>query len=163
MSRAASPARSATAMIRRAWAALSPLPGGRRVFSKLLGRMVPYTGTIDARVAELAPGRCRVGLSDHRAVRNHLDCIHAIALVNLGEVATGLATLMAAGDDVRGILTGVSAEYVKKARGDLTAECRVDVPAALTGRVTVEALAEVRDAAGDVVARVTARWTLQPA
>jgi hypothetical protein len=46
--------------IRALWDRVSPLPGGHRLFSVVIGRMAPYTGSIHAHVADLAPGRARV-------------------------------------------------------------------------------------------------------
>jgi acyl-coenzyme A thioesterase PaaI-like protein len=131
------------------------------LFSWLLGRMTPYSGTIGARVQELEPGFCRVALRDRRRVRNHLASVHAMALANVAEMASGLAVLAGLAPGVQGIVTGFTISYQKKARGPLIAECRVN-GLEVTAEREQEATVSVTDAAGDVVARATARWRLRP-
>jgi acyl-coenzyme A thioesterase PaaI-like protein len=145
----------------RLWRTLSPLPAGKWIFSRLLGFVVPYTGSVRPRVEELRPGYARVSMRDRRAVRNHLHSIHAIALANLAEVTSGLAMIVGLPDDARSIVTGFSIEYLKKARGPLSAEC---VVSSVNTSVESEQLIEsvVRDLAGDVVAKATARWLVGP-
>jgi acyl-coenzyme A thioesterase PaaI-like protein len=149
-------------VLRAAWRRLSRLPGGTHVFAGIIARTIPYTGTVRPHVVALEPGYARVEMRDRRRIRNHLRSIHAIALANVGELATGLATTMALPADVDGILTGLSVEFRKKARGTVTAECRTSPPA-VHEPVEHVATAEVRDAAGDVVAVVRATWRLRPA
>ena len=144
------------------WRRLSVLPGGKILFSKILGTMAPYSATIGARVERLEPGYAKVSLRDRRKVRNHLRSVHAIALMNLAELSTGLAVLSATPKDARGILTGLSMDYLKKARGKLVAECRCEIPAT-SERKEYRVRGEIRDATGELVAEANARWLIGPA
>lgn len=135
---------------------------GRRIYSLVLGRTAPYSGSIGAQVLELRPGFVRVALKDRRAVRNHLNSIHAIALANLGELASGLAMISAVPSSVRAIVVKLEIEYIKKARGSLVAEGRANPPAVINTSVTRIAEAEIKDAEGDVVALMKVHWRLSP-
>ena len=141
------------------WNNLSKRPFGRQLFSRALGLMAPYTGTVSPQVIELEPGHARVQIRDRWGVRNHLKSVHAVALMNLGEACTGLAAMSLVPAGGRGIVLELAMEYVKKARGTLTSECAIEPPAASERReVDVEAV--IRDASGEVVARVRARWRI---
>ena len=147
--------------LRTLWRRLASLPAGKSIFTFLLGRMTPYSSSIGARVEQLEPGFCRVALRDRRRVRNHLGSIHAMALANLTEMASGLAVLVGLPATVQGIVTGFSISYLKKARGPLIAECRAD-HLDVTAAQDYEAEVSITDAQGDVVARASARWRLRP-
>lgn len=141
------------------WSTLSPLPGGRWIFSRLLGLMVPYTNSIRSTVLEFEPGHARVLMRDRRRVRNHLRSVHAIALANVGELVTGLSLISGLGSDLRAILTGLDIRYTKKARGPLVAEAMCTIPEVVDS-IDHPVEATIRDEDGDVVAIVTARWRL---
>lgn len=147
--------------IRSLWDRLKPLPAGPTLFSILVGRMAPYTGTIRPRVLELGDGFARVAMDDRRRVRNHLDSVHAIALMNLGELTTGIALMYGLPGHARAILTRLAIDYYKKARGRLVAESRVTIPDGLE-REELELKSVIRDSSGDIVAEVTARWLVGP-
>jgi acyl-coenzyme A thioesterase PaaI-like protein len=144
------------------WRRLSGLPGGRRLFSFLIGRFARYSGSIGARVRELEPGRSLLTLRDRPRVRNHLRSVHATALVTFGELASGLAMMAGLPPRSRAIVTGLEVEYMKKARGPLTAHGTSPIPAG-TERQEYLATASIRDAAGDEVARVVVHWLVGPA
>ncbi len=142
------------------WRRCAGLPFGRTLFAWAFGAMVPYSGALGARVESLEPGHVRVRLRERRGVRNHLNSVHALALANLGEMASGLAMTTALPPGIRSIVTNLSIEYRKKARGLLTAESRVTVPEVRGEDVEHDVTAEIRDEANEVVAVVTVRWRL---
>lgn len=143
------------------WDRLSPLPGGRGVFSFLLARRVPYSGSVKPRIEHLEPGFVQVSLRDRRRVRNHLDSIHAVALTNVGELASGLALLTALPRGVRSIVVRLETRFHHKARGRVVATCRV-APEPVPEETEREVRAEIHDAEGELVAEVTALWRLRP-
>ena len=148
------------------WQRLQALPFGKRLFSWAVGRTAPYTGSVGGVYTDVRPGYARVELTDRRAVRNHLASVHAVALVNLAEMASGVALMTALPPGVRGIVTGLSIEYRKKARGRLVCACAADVPPAvattMTDSLTHDVHADITDEAGDVVAAATVHWRLSP-
>ncbi|MFL5357500.1 DUF4442 domain-containing protein [Archangium sp.] len=149
-------------MLRRTWNVLRHAPGGGVLMGQILGNLAPYTGTIHPEVLTLEEGYARVRMRDRRSVRNHLRSVHAIALMNLGEVSTGVAMMSALPEGLRGIITHLEMDYLKKARGHITAECRAPVAAAGERR-EYEVQADLTDEAGEVVARARARWLIGPA
>lgn len=149
------------ASLRSSWARFSRLPGGRWLFSRLLGIGIPYSGSTHPYVEEIRPGYARIRIRDRRAVRNHLESVHAIALMNVAELTTGLAMTFGAPDDSRSILTGLAIDFTKKARGSITAEAEAPLLTSSEKReVTVPAT--LKDAAGNVVATASARWLVGP-
>lgn len=148
-------------LLRDVWDLLSGLPGGKRLFSGLVGRMAPYTGTIHATVTVLRAGHAEVQMPDRRAVRNHLDSVHAIALANLAELAGNVALMYSLPDDARFIVSGMDIEYTKKARGTITAVGEPPVPrSAVRARYDVPVI--LRDARGDEVARAVLHSLVGP-
>jgi len=145
-----------------AWRKWSPRPGGKWMFSHFVGRMAPYTGTMGAEVLELEPGRAIVQLRDRPKVRNHLRSVHAIALANLGELASGLAATAAMPTGVRGIPNRITIDYHRKARGTLTATGTAVMPP-VTDETTVEVQALIRNTDNEVVTTVTVQWKLSRA
>lgn len=143
----------------RLWRRLRPLPGGTRLFSLIFGWRVPYSGSVRPHVRILEPGHAEVVIPDRRANRQHLGSVHAIALLNVAEQASGLALLTDLPDGVRGIVTRISMQYVKKARGPIRAVCRVTAPTVVDD-TEFDVTADCIDLSGDVVARATVRWRL---
>lgn len=154
------PSNNPIARLQQLWQRLHKLPGGRWLFSKLLGWVVPYSGTIGAKVIILKPGYAQLQLRDRRRVRNHLKSIHAIALTNLGEYTSGLAMLGMLSNKIRGIPTKISIEFYKKARGILTAECHCSPPDNITEDTDFEVITEIKDSDGELVAQTTVNWRL---
>ncbi|MEM9188893.1 MAG: hotdog fold domain-containing protein [Myxococcota bacterium] len=148
-------------VIRDMWHRLSPIPGGKSVFSRMIGQAAPYTGTVGAKVLELRTGFSRVEMRDRRAVRNHLRCVHAIALANLVELTGNVALAYSLPDDARFIVAGMNLDYLKKARGTITGTCDCP-PIESSDRQEYEVPVILRDPSGTEVVRATLRTLVGP-
>jgi acyl-coenzyme A thioesterase PaaI-like protein len=148
-------------VIRQAWDLLSRIPGGKTVFSRLVGQMAPYTGSIHGHVMALREGHAEVVMQDRRGIRNHLDCVHAVALVNLAELAGNVALAYSLPDDARFIVSGLEIEYVKKARGAITAVGESPIPRTST-RAAYDVPVTLRDGSGEVVAKAVLHSLVGP-
>lgn len=148
-------------LIRQAWDLMSQMPGGKILFSRLVGAMAPYTGSIHPSVEVLRAGYAEVRMSDRRGLRNHLDCIHAIALANLAELAGNIALAYSLPDDARFIVSGMEIEYTKKARGAIIAIGEPPVPRS-AARAAYEVPVTLRDTSGEQVAKVVLHSLVGP-
>jgi acyl-coenzyme A thioesterase PaaI-like protein len=151
--------RSPGKVLLQLWRRLRPLPGGTWLFSLVFGWRVPYSGSVRPHVRVLEPGHAEVEIRDRRASRQHLGSIHAIALLNVAEQASGLALLTGLPEGIRGIVTQISMQYFRKARGTIRAVSRVAVPT-VTDDMEFDVFSDCLDRSGSVVARATVRWRL---
>ncbi|KAL2912050.1 hypothetical protein HK105_208479 [Polyrhizophydium stewartii] len=141
---------------------------GRWVFGWLLLFASPYTGTLSLRIHRLVAGACRASMGEWWLLRNPFRSIHAAALLNLGEAAGGFAVISwceTQEEQHRAIVTRLEIDYIKKARGVITAVCELDpskplLPAGQT-RANARVVTDLFDAKGDLVAKTTAVWSIE--
>ncbi len=148
-------------MILTYWKKFSQYPFGKLVFGWLLGFYVPYSGSITPEILELEEGYAKVLMRDRRRLRNHLSSLHAAALMNFAELTSGLAFISGLGSDMQGIVTHFEMDYLKKGRGDLTAECKSQ-SVGIKEEKQCEVEAIIRDHKNDIVARGRATWLIRP-
>lgn len=165
---------------------LSSVPFGTSLFSSLIGVVAPYSASVGATVTSLTPTSCSASITERPWLRNPFSSVHAVALTNLGELTSGLATLSAIeaankalrdgaqkngprAPLVRGIVTEIRTVYHKKARGVISAKSDVSgfgeklLKAAGKGEQTVDLVAktDMTDAKGVMVAECFCTWQCQ--
>ncbi len=101
------------------------LPLGKALFSQLICFKAPYFGSIKPRFLELRPGYCEILLKKRRAVTNHLNSVHAIAMCNVSELAAGCMLEASIPRTIRWIPKGMEVSYLKMAKTDLKAVCEI--------------------------------------
>ena len=152
---------SKTNFIRDAWNRLERVPGGKLLYSRMVGRLAPYTGSMGAVVQEL----------ERRVLPNHAGgpqggakppVVHPRGRTGEpgrddGELALGYSLP----DDARFIVAGMGLDYVKKARGTITGECRTP-PIDSSAKQEYQINVTLRDEGGDVVVEGTLRTLVGP-
>ena len=148
--------------VTKMWNKFGHTAAGRKLFNFMLAQTVPYSGNIKAEILTLGDGKVTIAMNDRRRVRNHLKSIHAIALANLGELASGMAMFSLLSNETRAIVVDLEIKYVKKARGRLIATGTANPPSLIEEPITSIVDAEIKDEAGDIVATIKVHWLLSP-
>ncbi|MBF8190504.1 DUF4442 domain-containing protein [Nonomuraea sp. K274] len=138
----------------------------------LLLQTVPFARGLGITYDFAAEGRAVCRLPDREDLHNHVGGPHAGALFTLAESASGAAMLSALGDQLTRavpLATTANVEYRKLAMGEVRAEARLlvsreEVVAALDAgeRPVFDAVVDVTNGDGVVVAAMTVTWTLRP-
>lgn len=148
-------------LFRGSWDALRRLPGGRRLFSGIVGAVAPFSGTIRPRVQALRHGYGRVLMPYGRPVLNHIGCVHAAALFNLMEF-TALTTLAyTVPDSARFIVAHAELDYVRKGGDDVIGICECPVIES-SQRREYDIPVRMETRAGELIARGTIRALVGP-
>ncbi len=116
---------------------LSSYPLGKKLFSYLVCKRLPYFFSIKPLFVELKEGRVVVQMKDRRSVHNHLSTIHAIALCNLCEAAMAVLTEVTIPKNLKFIPVAMTVSYKKKAKGTLRAISEIQKSQFKVGNTTI--------------------------
>lgn len=143
------------------WSKLETKPLGKWIFSRIICWKAPYFGTIKPRFEELRPGYSRVSMPKRRAVHNHIQTVHAIALCNLAEIGAGTMMEASLSKNMRWLPMGMSVQYLKKAETDVEVTCIANDTADGPARDSVVECT-IRDTSGSVVATAQINMWVSP-
>lgn len=136
------------------------------LFSALIGRVVPFTGTARIQYEKMSREEVMVSLRNRRKVRNHIGQIHAAGMMLLAETATGMVVGMNIPDDKIPLIKSMKTDFVKRSTGDMRAIAHLSteqidkIKTLEKGEVQVPVT--VRDAAGVEPVLVEAIWAWIP-
>lgn len=142
------------------WHRISSIPFiGKWLFSFFLGFVSPYSSSVWPYVDDISEGFSQLTIRDRRALRNPFRCIHAIALLNAAECASGLCALYSIdGRKDKAIVTRVQGEFLKKAKGSISAKARMDVPKR-HGKHEVVCHVDMENSEGEIVSKAQITWS----
>ena len=144
------------------WQKLAKWPGGKWLFTFLLGLKAPYFTTIHPSIVSLRPGYCEVHIRKRRAVLNHIGTIHAIAMCNLAELAGGVMTDATIPFTHRWIPKRMTVEYLKKANTHLCAIAQWEPIPVFSVASEVPLTVNITDTSGQLVFRALITMWVSP-
>ena len=94
---------------------------GKESINIMVGILSPYSGSIYPTIDLYNENECRCIINECFSLKNPFNSIHAIALNNLGELTSGLLMVHhLKTKNKKGIVTNISCQYYKKAKGMIT-------------------------------------------
>jgi hypothetical protein len=138
------------------------------VFSGIISFYAPYTASVSPIVKRLDRTSCTVSIQDRPWLRNPFSSVHAIALSNIGELASGLAmvTTLQYHPHLRGIPIQISTEYYHKARGIVIAvssiASAIECIDSIESPTLIKLSTDIYDSSSDdlVLARTSVVWSV---
>jgi len=99
---------------------------GRWLVSKIVCFNAPYFSSIKPVFSVIEPGQVEVSFKKRRAVQNHIKSVHAVAMCNAAELAGGVCLDVSLNANFRWIPVGMTVQYLKIAKSDLRAVCKLE-------------------------------------
>ena len=118
--------KASNSQILKVWQRLSELPLGKWLVSRILCFFVPYFNSIKPVFTVIQPGQVEAEIKKRRAILNHIKSVHAIAMCNAAELVAGTCMDVSLSSDFRWIPVGMEVKYVKIAKTDLHAICKLE-------------------------------------
>jgi acyl-coenzyme A thioesterase PaaI-like protein len=143
------------------WQKLSAKPLGKNIFSFVVCRKAPYFASIKPRFVELRAGYSRVTMKKRRAVENHIQFVHAIAMCNLAELGAGTMMEASLSPNMRWLPRGMAVQYLKVAKTDVVVECVAEDIADGPARDVI-VKCDVKDTDGNIVCHADIAMYISP-
>jgi acyl-coenzyme A thioesterase PaaI-like protein len=140
---------------------MAGVPGGRYLFSRAFAHKAPYFGTIKPLIEKLEPNYCEVSFRKRRAVENHIQTVHVIAICNALEAAMGALAEASIPSHLRWIPKGMDVRYTAKATSDIRAVAEVGVNAWEQGPDVPVSVKAMRDDGTVVVEGTIHLWVTE--
>ena len=145
----------------------SQLPLGISLFSTLVGVYAPYSASVSPTVRSMQKSdnyfQVVATMEDRPWLRNPFQSVHAVALTNLGECASGVAIVSALQDkrfkNIRGIPVSIDTKYYKKGRGRMIATANIKLSDLEAGESKFETV--VTDLKGEQIALCVVTWSFR--
>ena len=138
-----------------------------------LSKSVPFANATGVEIVSLADGTAEATLDERADVLNHIQSMHAGAMFTLGETVSGAAMAGALAPklvEVRPVASGAKIEFIKIAKGKLTATAKTDQSGQSLldglerdGKVAFGVAVDIRNEAGELVANMHVDWHVKMA
>jgi acyl-coenzyme A thioesterase PaaI-like protein len=117
---------SSKSSILKLWKIFGSYAMGRWLISKIVCFNAPYFSSIKPVFIKVRPGEVEITVKKRRAVHNHFKTVHAIAMCNAAELVGGVCLDVSLDDNFRWIPVGMEVKYLKMAKSNLRAVCKIE-------------------------------------
>jgi len=128
-----------------------------KAFSKIMGLVIPFSAKSKFDIEKLKKGYMRVSLPYIKANMNHIKTHHALAMSELGELATGVCLAYSLPLNSQVILKSLNTEYLKKGKGKLIVEAEFNLDE-VKDRGDIVFNTEIKNKSNEIVAKAQYIW-----